>query len=99
MATRKVVRPLFPNAPEQYNQTYTSEVVRAFSVFLEQVQNPGDSRATTLTLTDLQTNNVGLETGGVFKVAGVLHITLANMPYPAGNSATAEVGAVTVVIT
>ncbi|MDB4313326.1 hypothetical protein N9977_00110 [bacterium] len=99
MATRKVVRPLFPNAPEQYNQTYTSEVVRAFSVFLEQVQNPGDSRATTLTLTDLQTNNVGLETGGVFQVAGVLHITLANMPYPAGNSATAEVGAVTVVIT
>ena len=99
MATRKVVRPLFPNAPEQYNQTYTAEVVRAFSLFLEQVQNPGDLRGTTLTLTDLQENNVGLVTGGVFQVSGVLLITLARMPYPAGNSATGEVGTVTVVIT
>jgi len=99
MAARKVVRPLFPNAPEQYNQNYTAEVVRAFSVFLEQVQNPGDLRATTLTLTNLQENNVGLETGAVFQVAGVLHITLARMPYPSGNSATGAVGTVTVVTT
>jgi len=96
MATRKVVRPLFPNAPEQYNQAYTAEVVRAFSVFLEQVQNPGDLRGTTLTLTDLQENNVGLETGAVFQVNGVLHIALANQPYPAGLSATTAVGSVTV---
>ena len=69
MATRKVVRPLFPNAPEQYNQTYTSEVVRAFSVFLEQVQNPGDSRATTLTLTDLgKLITSGLKRGVFFRL-------------------------------
>lgn len=41
MSTRKVVRPLFPQAPVDYSQNYTAEVLRAFSVFLEQVQNPG----------------------------------------------------------
>ena len=63
------------------------------------MQNPGDLRATTLTLTELQTNNVGLEVGALFQVAGVVHITLLSMPYPAGNSATGAVGSVTVVIT
>jgi|TARA_R110001592_G_scaffold64079_3_gene196748 hypothetical protein len=96
MSTRKVVRPLFPQAPADYNQNYAAEVVRAFSVFLEQVQNPGDLRATTLTLTNLQDNNQGLEVGAVFQVNGVLHITLANQPYPAGLSATTAVGQVTV---
>ena len=97
--TRQVVRPLFPVAPPKYNSSYMANVVHAFSVFLEQVQNPGDLRATTLTLTELQTNNAGLEVGALFQVAGVVHITLASMPYPAGNSATGEVGSVTVVIT
>ena len=96
MSTRKVVRPLFPQAPADYSQNYTAEVVRAFSVFLEQVQNPGDLRATSLTLTDLQDNNQGLETGAIFQVNGVLHITLANQAYLAGTSATTAVGQVTV---
>lgn len=96
MSSRKVVRPLFPQAPAEYNQNYTAEVVRAFSLFLEQVQNPGDQRATNITLTNLQDNNQGLETGAVFQVNGVLHITLANQPYPAGLSATSAVGTVTV---
>ena len=98
MSTRKVVRPLFPQAPQTYSQDYTAEVVRAFSVFLQQVQNPGDLRATTLTLTDLQDNNQGLETGAVFHVNGVLHITLANQAYLAGTSATTAVGQVTVTV-
>ena len=97
--TRQVVRPFFPVAPPKYNSSYMANVVHAFSVFLEQVQNPGDLRATTLTLTELQTNNVGLEIGALFQVAGVVHKTLASMPYPAGNSATGAVGSVTVVIT
>ena len=96
MSSRKVVRPLFPVAPSQYNQNYAAEVVRAFSVFIEQIQNPGDVRATTLTLTDLQDNNQGLETGAVFQVNGVLHITLANQAYVPGTNATTAVGQVTV---
>tara|TARA_R100000908_G_C3725977_1_gene127028 strand:- start:539 stop:835 length:297 start_codon:yes stop_codon:yes gene_type:complete len=96
MSTRKVVRPLFPQAPVDYSQNYTAEVLRAFSVFLEQVQNPGDIRATTLTLTDLQDNNQGLEVGAVFQVNGVLHINLANQAFLPGIQATTSVGQVTV---
>ncbi len=94
--TRRVVRPLFPVAPAEYKPNYMAAVVSVFSVFLEQIQNPGDLRATTLTLTDLQTNNQGLEVGALFQVNGVVHITLTNMPYVAGNSATTAVGQVTV---
>ena len=97
--TRRVVRPLFPQAPADYNSAYMASVVQAFSVFLEQVQNPGDLRATTLTLTDLQTNDQGLEIGALFQVQGVVHIALANMSYLAGNSATGAVGSVTVTTT
>ncbi len=96
MSTRKVVRPLFPQAPVDYSQNYTAEVLRAFSVFLEQVQNPGDIRATTLTLTDLQDNNQGLEVGAVFQVNGVLHINRANQAFLPGIQATTGVGQVTV---
>ena len=98
MSTRKVVRPLFPQAPANYSQDYTAEVVRACSVFLQKVQNPGDLRATSLTLTDLQENNQSLEVGAVFQVNGVLHITLANQAYLAGTSATTAVGQVTVTV-
>ena len=96
MSTRKVVSPLFPVAPAEYELGYAAEVVRAFSVFLEQIQNPGDVRATTLTLTNIQDNNVGLEIGAVFQVNGVLHITLANQAYIGGAGATTGVGQVTV---
>ena len=50
--SRRLSRPYFPIPPSQYQQTYFTEVIRAFSVFLEQVQNPGDVRATELTLAD-----------------------------------------------
>jgi hypothetical protein len=99
MSSRKVVRPLFPQAPVDYSQNYTAEVLRAFSVFLEQVQNPGDLRATTLTLTELKDNNQGLETGAVFQVNGILHITLANQAFTPGATATGSVGTVTVTTT
>ena len=95
MSSRKVVRPLFPKAPVEYSQVYTAAVLNAFSVFLEQVQNPGDIRATTVTLTNLIDNNQGLAIGEVFQVNGILHITLANEAYLPGVSATGSVGTVT----
>ncbi len=42
--------PYFPSPPGTYNPTYMAQVVRAFSVFAQQVNNPGPLRATTLTL-------------------------------------------------
>ena len=63
--SRRLTRPFFPVPPQQYMQNYFAELVRSFSVYLEQMQNPGDIRGTTLTLTDLQTDNVVLETNVV----------------------------------
>ena len=96
--TRSVVRPQFPVAPPQYNSTYMAEVVRAFSVFLNQVQNPGDLRATNLVLTDLPSSDSGLEVGAVFNFGGYLKISASNTPHPAGLSVLGSVGSVTVTI-
>jgi len=68
-------------------------------VFLEQLNNPGDVRATDLTLTDLPTNDSGLEVGAVFQQDGILKITLSHKPHPAGVAASSAVGTVTVTTT
>jgi hypothetical protein len=97
--SRSLVRPLFPNAPDMYNRVYQEEVVRAFSVFLQQLQNPGDARHTDLTLTALQSNDQGLEPGALFQADGFVKITQANVPHVAGASGTGTVGTVTVTTT
>jgi hypothetical protein len=38
--SRNLVRPFFAVPPEDYSQTYFAEMVRSFSVYLEQSQNP-----------------------------------------------------------
>ena len=48
--SRSVSLPYFPVAPAQYTPFYMNEVVRAFSVYLEQLKTPGPLFATTLTL-------------------------------------------------
>ena len=47
---RVINLPYFPVAPAQYSSAYMNEVVRAFSVYLEQLKVPGPQLATTLTL-------------------------------------------------
>ena len=47
---QNVYLPYFPVAPQQYSNAYMNEVVRSFSVYLEQLKNPGPLLATTLTL-------------------------------------------------
>lgn len=42
--------PYFPTPPADYNRNYMDQVIRAFAVFAQQVNNPGPIRATTLTL-------------------------------------------------
>jgi hypothetical protein len=94
--SRKLVLPDFPVPPEQYEARYLAEVVRAFSVFLQQAQNPGEGRATAFTLTALQTDDQGLETGALFNHDDYIKISVINKPYPRGASATGGVGSVTV---
>ena len=94
--SRGLVPPQFPNAPETYNRRFMSEVVRSFSVFLQQISTPGIWRATTLVLTELQNDDSGLETGGVFNHDGFLKITQVNTPHARGSVGTSSVGSVTV---
>ncbi len=98
MATN-VPAPFFPTPPEGYNRQYMAQVVRAFSVFIQQVNNPGDAIYTNLQLTNLPTNDQGLQTGALFQQGGFVKITQANAPHVAGVSGTSVLGTVTVVIT
>ena len=94
--SRKLVLPFFPVAPQQYNPNFMSEVIRAFSVFLDQYQNPGDGRNTTLTLTNMQTDDSGLGAGEIFDHGGILRVPLDYSPFVRGSEGTGAVGSVTV---
>lgn len=63
----QVTLPYFPNAPVNYDQRYISEVVRAFSLYLQQIQNPGTAVFNTLNLLNLPTyeDNNAATTGGL----------------------------------
>ena len=65
--SRNLIKPFFPRAPDEYDRTYMESVVLAFSVYLEQMQNPGQGRHTELVLTNLQTDDQGLEVGALFQ--------------------------------
>lgn len=97
--SRNLLRPFFPVPPREYNQGYLAEIVRSFSVYLEQQQNPGEGRNTNLTLTALQTDDVGLELGALFQQGGFVKIAQPNTPHVRGSSALGSVGTVTVVTT
>ena len=97
--SRNLVRPYFAVPPEQYDRQYMAEIVRSFAVYLEQMQNPGEGRNTKLVLTNLQTDDVGLETGALFQQGGFVKITLLDSPHVRGSSGTGAVGTVTVTTT
>lgn len=97
--SRNLVRPYFPIPPTEYSQPYFAEVLRAFSVYLEQQANPGEGRNTFTVFTGLQTDDVGLEPGSVFNAGGFLKIAETNTPHVRGSSALGSVGSVTVVTT
>jgi hypothetical protein len=97
--SRNVPSPYFPIPPGDYQQRYFSEVIRAFSVYIEQTRNPGEGRNTFTVFTDLQTDDVGLEIGAIFQQAGYVKIAQAFSPHVRGSSATGSVGSVTVTTT
>jgi len=76
--------PFFPTPPENYNRQYMAQLIRAFSVFVQQVNNPGDAVFTTLQLTTLPiyANNAaaiagGLTVGDIYKTStGELRIVV-----------------------
>ncbi len=97
--SRNLILPFFAVPPAQYDQQYFANLTRSFAVYMEQQQNPGEERATRLTLTDLQTDDSGLETGALFQQGGFVKVTLGNTPHVRGSTGTGGVGTVTVVTT
>ena len=97
--SRNLTLPYFGIPPQDYNQRYFAEVVRAFSVYLEQQQNPGEGRNTFSVFTALQTDDSGLEVGAIFNHDGYVKIAQGNTPHARGSAGTGAVGSVTVAIT
>ena len=101
--SRNLVLPFFPVPPEEYQQEYMAEIMRSFTVYLTQMQNPGEGRNTRLTLTDLQTDDQGLAPGELFQyrdvsgMMGNVKVAVADISNLRGNSVTGAVGIVTVV--
>jgi len=96
MSTRDLVPPRFAVPPVEYRKDYFSDMVRLLTTYIIQLQQPGAMRGTTLTLTDLPTNDVGLEQGSLFQVDGFVKVSLLSSPHVAGSGSTGSVGSVTV---
>jgi hypothetical protein len=50
------------------------DLIRTLEIFIEQERNPGEIRATRLTITDLPTSATGLETGTLYNDAGTVKV-------------------------
>ena len=99
MPSRDLVRPFFPSPPPEYSTSYMNALVRAFSIFMGQHQNPGEGRNTRLVLTAIQEGEHGLETGELFHIGGIVYVTLADQAHVTGASLVIGGGTVTVSIT
>jgi hypothetical protein len=98
MANRIVPVPYFPVPPKEYDQKYFNEVIRAFSVYLEQARNPGVGRNTSAVYTNLQDDDFELEVGAIFKHGDYVKIVTENTANVRGSAGTGAVGSVTVTI-
>jgi len=100
--SRNLTLPFFPKAPQEYDRNYMEQVVLSFSLYLEQMQNPGQGRNTRLVLTDLPLSDQGLEVGSLFQYrdasGAFVKITVADQTNLLGLSANGNSGGVTVVI-
>lgn len=64
--SRNLAQPIFGVPPREYDPRYMADLVRAFAVFQQQTQNPGEGRHTGMVLTNLPTSPTGLESGTVY---------------------------------
>lgn len=95
---QRVQLPTFPLPGSEYSQRYLADLVNALNRLVVAVKAPGEGRQTTIVLTNLQSNDQGLETGTIFQVNGALRVSVPDTPYLAGNSAIASVGTVAVTV-
>ena len=94
--SRNLPPPYFSLPPDSYEKNYFDDLGRNFAVFVHIMSNPGEERATKMTLTNLPTNDSSLEVGALFEQNSHILITKANTPHPEGLEGTGSVGSVTV---
>jgi hypothetical protein len=92
----RLVPPIFPRPPNEYDVRYLSDLVRALGSLVTYIRAVGEGRQTTIVLTNLASSDTGLEPGTIFQVNGALRVALLYSPYVSGSSATGRVGSVTV---
>jgi hypothetical protein len=95
---RRLVFPIFPRPPAAYDQRYFADLIRALADQVSIIRAPGEGRQTTIVLTNLQNDDVGLEPGTMFEVQGALRVAVLYQSYVRGTSATSAVGTVTVTV-
>jgi len=91
---------VLPLAPTHNDLSpYLNQLIRALTLSLNALNNPGQIRGTDLVLTELPTSGVGLPVNSVYvDEEGYLRMVMTNLPLVTGASATAAMGSVTVVI-
>ena len=72
--SRQLVPPTFALPPDESDPQYFNDMVRSLSQLVTQLQNPGELRATKITLTDLPTSDTGLEVGALFNDNGTIKV-------------------------
>lgn len=92
----RVVFPTFPRPPAEYNQFYFQDLTRSLEALVVAIRTAGEGRQTTIVLTNLQSDEYGLEAGTIFQAAGVLRIPQLNSAYVRGLFATGTIGSVSV---
>lgn len=88
--------PVFTAPPAQYSQMYFADLIRALARMGDVLRTPGEGRQTTLVLTNLANNDVGLEPGTLFEIGGVLYVSVLYKAFVVGTSGTGAVGTVAV---
>jgi hypothetical protein len=96
MADFRLNLPVFTAPPQQYSQMYFADLIRALARMGDVLRSPGEGRQTTIVLTNLAHNDVGLEPGTLFEIDGVLYVSVLYKSFVAGTSATGAVGTVAV---
>tara|TARA_R100001510_G_C7579786_1_gene153213 strand:+ start:586 stop:816 length:231 start_codon:yes stop_codon:yes gene_type:complete len=74
MASVDLPPPRLPEPPAQIDRRYMEDLVRTLQTFITQERNPGELRATKITLTDLPTSASGLETGALYNDSGTVKV-------------------------
>ena len=95
---RRTTPPVFPRPPLEYDPRYFSDLARALASLVIYIQTPGEGRQTTIVLTNLQSDDYGLEPGTTFQVNGALRVSVLHLPYVRGVSGAGSVGSVTVTV-